>query len=266
MDVFETNAKELYNQLLNNSGYMKLLVWSTLILMLALWINYMFSFFFTLGLSNKKKKKIMKRKRLAGSESNDSYDEESKAYNPNPKEMLIKKFYNYEFQKKRLTSHEIDLFLSELRNPGILVKVLGAKGESPKQKILRLDKDGSLYWSKESTSDLLVNLFVRSQLLKTWPCTSITDVYLAETDELSDTVNSFILELKGGQKIHLSTYPPLTAQRMVTAWKSLVSRLRKEPECCCNIFVDRNCQGAFTIESAIQSDNETAAILRRIEE
>jgi hypothetical protein len=53
---------------------------------------------------------------------------------------------------------------------------------------------------------------------------------------------------------------------MVVAFKSLVSRLRKEPECCCNIFVERNCQGAFTIESAIQSDNETAAILRRIEE
>ena len=119
MGVFETNGRELYNQLLNNSGYMKLLVWSTLILMLALWINYMFSFFFTLGLSNKKRKKIMKRKRLGtGSESDDSH-EESKAYNP--KEMLMKKIYNYEFQKKRLTSHEVGLFLSELRLASYLI-------------------------------------------------------------------------------------------------------------------------------------------------
>ena len=241
-----------------------MLVWTTLILMLALWINYMFSFFFTLGLSKNKRKKIMKRKKLTGTESDDSHDEESKAYNP--KDMLMKKIYNYEFQKKRLTSHELDLFLSELRNPGILVQVLGSKGESPKQKILRLDKDGLLYWSKESTTDLLVNLFVRSQLLKSWPCTSITDVYLAETNELSDTVNSFILELKGGFQIHLATYPPLTAQRMVIAFKSLVSRLRKDASYATNVFVDKNCQGAFTIESAMKPDNETAAILRRIEE
>lgn len=253
------NGKELYNQLCNNSRYMKLFLWISTLLILMLCLNYMFNFFSTFGISKNKRKKLSKRKNkpeVNETDLIDSHGEESKAYNPNPGEMFMTKAKQYEFQKKRLTAVELDSFVSELRNPGFLLNVIGSK-DGQKQKILRLDKDGQLYWSKENAFELLSNIFSTDKnLLKSWPCTSINDVYLSE--------ESLILELKGGMSIHLSTYPPLTAQRLVVAFKSLIAKLKKDPSFATNVFVDKSCKGIFTIESATKPDE--IAVLRRIED
>jgi hypothetical protein len=209
----------------------------------------MFNYFSTFGISKNKRKKLIKRKKTESNQM-DSHGEESKASNPGD---LMTKVKQYEFQKKRLTSAELDMFLQELRNPGFLVNIVGSADETQKQKILRLDKDGSLYWSKE----IIWNIFAPDKIPKSWPCTSIHDVYLAD--------DSFIIELKGGMSIHLASNAPLTAQRMVAAFKALIGKLKKDPSFATNVFVDKSCKGLFTIESA-KPESETATILRRIDD
>jgi len=257
----EVNITDLYLQVCKRSNYPKLLTWILSVIVTTIFAVYMFNFFTSFGdkKDDKRKRKMMNRY-AQGHQDVDSVEESKDLGNSlNPRDIFITKVK--QTQTKMLTQSELDAFVIELRNPGIMVNLYhgGQKQKqmaAPKQKILRLNKDGFFYWSKESPVELLSNFIPSTnKSLRSWPATSIQHVYQYNNENDPDVINSFILQLKGDKMIHLSTNEPLSSQRMVTAFKSLISKLKEDPMFVNNVYVDVIQKGRFTLDSAAERED-----------
>jgi len=237
---------DLYLQVFNNSTSSKVVTWIISILITTFFCIHIFNFFNSNDhkKDGKKKKKLLKRYSLTSEYENvDSIEEESKiALQTNildPKELFIRKAK--QFQNKLLTSSELDAFVIELRNPGIMINYFynGHK----KQKIMRLDKSGNFYWSKENPIDVLSSFIPSNKALYRWPATSIQDAYENDSE-------TFILQLKGNKNMYLSVNEPLSSERMIIAFKSLIEKLKEDLYFATNVYVDLSQRGRFTLDSA----------------